>query len=111
MGVENIVGKGENAVYQHFLVFHNVFKGLLGIVWKRVYNVVLPRNYIAGWSELEIFFICELFPKQALDFTWKQYRSFEITMEENDNCLLEQFFFFLECFLPVWRTFCKFHQI
>ena len=28
--VENIVGKGENASYQHFLLFsHNVFKRLL----------------------------------------------------------------------------------
>ena len=27
--VENIVGKGENAAYQHFLLFHNVFKSLL----------------------------------------------------------------------------------
>ena len=26
--VENIVGKGENADYQHFLLFHNVFKRL-----------------------------------------------------------------------------------
>ena len=27
--VENIVGKGENAGYQHFLLFHSVFKRLL----------------------------------------------------------------------------------
>ena len=27
--VENIVGKGENAGFQHFLLFHNVFKRLL----------------------------------------------------------------------------------
>ena len=27
--VENILGKGENAVYQHFLLFPNVFKSLL----------------------------------------------------------------------------------
>ena len=27
--VENIVGNGENAVYQHFLFFHNVFKAFL----------------------------------------------------------------------------------
>ena len=27
--VENIVGKGENAGYQHFLLFPNVFKSLL----------------------------------------------------------------------------------
>ena len=31
-GVENIVGKGENAGYQHFLVTHNVFKRLLSLV-------------------------------------------------------------------------------
>ena len=42
--VENIVGKGENADYQHFLHFsHNVFKRLVlqtskkqELVWKRV---------------------------------------------------------------------------
>ena len=41
--VENIVGKGENAGYQHFLLFPQCFQkvslsGLLkvGIVWKRV---------------------------------------------------------------------------
>ena len=45
--VENIVGKGENAGYQHFLLFPQCFQkatfsGLLkvGIVWLRV-NVVL----------------------------------------------------------------------
>ena len=27
-GVENNLGKGEKAGYQHFLLFHNVFKGL-----------------------------------------------------------------------------------
>ena len=27
--IENIVGKGENAGYQHFLLFHNVFKRLI----------------------------------------------------------------------------------
>ena len=27
--VENIVGKGKNAGYQHFLLFNNVFKRLL----------------------------------------------------------------------------------
>ena len=37
--VENIVGKGENAGYQHFLLSHNIFKTSfsmyikVGIVW------------------------------------------------------------------------------
>ena len=32
--VENIMGKGENAGYQHFHLFHNVFKGFLNRVVK-----------------------------------------------------------------------------
>ena len=41
--VENIAGKGENAGYQHFLLFRQCFQKLsflgslkVGIVWKRV---------------------------------------------------------------------------
>ena len=38
--VENIVGKGENAVYQHFLLFpHNVFKWLLALWVVKVWIV------------------------------------------------------------------------
>ena len=29
--LDNIVGKGENACYQHFLLFHNVFNRLLSL--------------------------------------------------------------------------------
>ena len=49
---ENIVGKGENAGYQHFLLFPTTFQkasssGLLkvGIVWERV-NLLIIRGYI-----------------------------------------------------------------
>ena len=41
--VENIVGKGENAAYQHFLLFSQCFQKTscpmslkVGIVWERV---------------------------------------------------------------------------
>ena len=50
-GVENIVGKGENAGSQHFLLFPQWFQKAslsgslkLGIVWKRVkQNIIHPR--------------------------------------------------------------------
>ena len=47
--VENIVGKGENAGYQHFLLFPQCFQKVfssellkLSIVWQRVNS--LPHN-------------------------------------------------------------------
>ena len=49
-GVENIVGKGENAVNQHFLLFPQCFQKAssirslkVGIVWCRVKNYGLPH--------------------------------------------------------------------
>ena len=53
---ENIVGKGENVGYQHFLIFPQYFQklnsagsGKQGIVWKRVNS--LPNNKILDLSE------------------------------------------------------------
>ena len=44
--VENIMGKGENAGYQHFLLFSKCFqKGLCGKELKRGYNL-LPNDKI-----------------------------------------------------------------
>ena len=50
---ENIVGKGENAGYQHFRLFQNVFKCSvlgslkLGIVWKRVNESSSAQHYFS----------------------------------------------------------------
>ena len=40
-----------------------------------------------------------------------QYKSFVNTMGKGEIALTEQFLLFPHCFLPVWRTFCHFHQI
>ena len=48
------------------------------------------------------------FPKQALVFTCLQYKSFENTVEKGEIAWNKQFLLFLQCFLPVWRTFCHF---
>ena len=51
------------------------------------------------------------FPKQALVFTCLQHKSFENTVGKGEIARNKQFLLFPQCFLPVWRTFCHFHQI
>ena len=40
-----------------------------------------------------------------------QYKSFENTEGKGEIACNEQFLLFPQCFLPIWRTFCHFHQI
>ena len=40
-----------------------------------------------------------------------QSKSFENTEGKGEIARNEQFLLFPQCFLPVWRTFCHFHQI
>ena len=56
----NIVGKGENAGYVHFLLFLQILKNAssetllkLCAVWKRVNS--LPNDKILDWSKLKAF--------------------------------------------------------
>ena len=51
------------------------------------------------------------FPKQALVFTCLQCMSFENTAGKEEIAHNNQFLLFSECFLPIWITFCHFHQI
>ena len=64
--LENIVGKEENAGYQHFLLFTQCFQKAsfwaslkVGIVWKRVKHLVvfnpLPHNMILDKSKVKPF--------------------------------------------------------
>ena len=50
-------------------------------------------------------------PNQALVFMCLQYKSFENTVEKGEIAHNKQFHLFLQCFLPVQRTFCHFYQI
>ena len=60
--VENIVGKGENAVYQHFLLFPSCFQKVsltgsrkVGIAWLRVKLLnMLNQNFPAHRINLNI---------------------------------------------------------
>ena len=51
------------------------------------------------------------FPKQALVFTCLQYKATENTGGKWEIARNKQFLLFPQCFLPVWRSFCHFHQI
>ena len=54
------------------------------------------------------------FPKQALVFKFVQYnlyKPFENTVGKGEIAHNEQFLLFPQCFLPVWQTFCDFHQV
>ena len=50
-------------------------------------------------------------PKQALVFKCLQHTSFENTVGKGEIARNEQFLLFPHCLLPIWRTFCHFHQV
>ena len=50
-------------------------------------------------------------PKQALVFTYLQYKSFEKTEGKGEIAHNEQFLLFPQCFLPSRITYRHFHQI
>ena len=66
--VENIVGRGENTGYKHFLLFPQCFR-------EYYFGVVKSRDYVV---------MSEPFPKQALVFMCLQYRSFENTVGKGE---------------------------
>ena len=51
------------------------------------------------------------FSKQALMCTCLQCNAFENTVGKGEIARNDQFLLFPQYFLPVWSTFCHFHQI
>ena len=52
----------------------------------------------------------EPFPKQTLVFTCLQFKTFENNVGKREIAHNKQFLLFPQC-LPLWRTFCHYHQI
>ena len=50
-------------------------------------------------------------PKQAQVIMYLKYKSLENTAEKGKIAHNEPFLLFPQCFLPIRRTFCHFHQI
>ena len=47
----------------------------------------------------------------SLGFYYQQNKSIENTVGKGEIIRNEQFLFFPQCFPPIWRTFCHYHQI
>ena len=78
-----------------------------------IYIYILFRNHLITpvFVTINISIRCLTFTKQTLVFTCLQYKSFEDTVGKGEIVHKEQFLLFPQCFLPIWRTFCHFHQI
>ena len=80
---KNIVGKGENAGYQHFLLFTQCFQ---------------KASFFNPFQNKPWFLcVCSI-------SLWK-------TLGKGEIARNKQFLLFPQCFLPVWRTFCHFYLI
>ena len=55
--------------------------------------------------------VCLTLFQKSPGFTCLQYKSFENTAGKGEIAHNEQFLLIPQCFLPVWKTFCHFHQI
>ena len=51
------------------------------------------------------------FPKQALVFTCLKYKCFKKIEGKGEIAWNKQFLLFPQCFLPIWRIFCHFHEM
>ena len=98
--VENTVGKGENAGYQHFLLFPQCFPKLsslgslkVAIVWQRVNS--LPNNKILYWSKLNAFVDDNLNANQILKFAVGRA---ENIVRKGENAGYQHFLLFPQCF-------------
>ena len=98
--VENIARKGENAGIQHFLHFTQYF--------------LLSQNKFKYLSCINFanceFFQFNPFPRNDTFLTPLGRKPFENTVGKGEIARNEQFLLFPQCFLPVWITFCHFHQ-
>ena len=77
----------------------------------RVLDLFLENLRCTNKQNIQTASIAEPFPKQALVFTCLKSKSPENTEGKGEIARNEQFLLFPQCFLPIWRTFCHFHEI
>ena len=61
--VENIVGKGENAGYQHFILFSQCFLVIKksGLCWKRLKALLTCKSKILSSKKLKFILMKQLY--------------------------------------------------
>ena len=95
----------------------NGFRKLsLPVLWSLVLMIyTVTDNDIFGTENSEfwkqVFGFDLTLSQTSPGFTCLQNRSFQNTVGKEEIARNEQFIFFPQCFLLVWRTFCHFHQI
>ena len=122
--VENIVRKGENAGYQHFLLFPQCFQKSssqgsfkFGIVWYRVNYILHPRTKcrITTFCLFPIMFSkgvflgsFNLFPNKPWFLHVCSTNILKTLLGKGAISCKEQVLLFPQCFLPFQKTFCHF---
>ena len=124
--IENIVGKGDNDVYKHFLLFPQRFQKTLflkslnvGILCKGVKDRYI-LYCLLGFSPFSKFFsfivpnkmanyLVEInpFPNKPWFLRVCSIRLLK-TLWEKEKLLVTRNFSFSQCFLPIWSTFLPF---
>ena len=106
------MGKGQIARNEQFLLFPQCFLP----IWQtfchfhQVWNCRLQA--LSVWKSLK-FVVWERV-KSFLNKPWFLRvcsKSFENTVGKGQIAGNEQFLLFPQCFLPIWQTFCHFHQV
>ena len=97
------MGKGENAVNQHFLLFPQCFLTLSKkeIIILATFNFSSANAFNLVTSKILLFGKELTLSQTSPGFTCLRYKSFENTVEKEEIAQIEQFLLFPQCFLPV----------
>ena len=79
--------------------------------WKPAFSPFPTVFSTLSKRDIIILALFKRFRKQALAFKCLQYKASENTVGKGKTTRNKQFLLFPLCFLPIWRTFCHFHQI
>ena len=106
------VGEGENAGNQHFLLIPQSFLPIPKRISIIKLLISMPANAFSLDQSRYLFFVKELTLSKTSPsfFLCLQYKSFENTIGKGEIVRNKQFLLIPQCFLPVWITFCQFHQ-
>ena len=105
--VENIVGKGKKMLVSSIFSFsQNVFKRQ---DFYHKFSFLYPfLQDIINLNQLQV--LLTLF-QTSPGFMCLQYNSFKDTVGKGEITCYKQFLLFPQCFLPIWRRLCQFHNI
>ena len=102
-GQKTLWEKEKLLVTSYFSFSHSVFKRLVLQTHKN-------KGLFAQIVRFDFYRITNIGENGALVFTCLQYKSLENTVGKGEIACNEQFLLFPQCFLPIWKSFCHFHE-